>query len=88
LVNGLFHAVAAGLPLLLPAAMDAIRELGEEHGLGVVVDPADPASVAAGIGAQRADLAGLRTNVARAAPALSWEAEEATVAAVLAEALG
>jgi glycosyltransferase involved in cell wall biosynthesis len=87
LVNGLFHAVAAGLPLLLPAGMDAIRELGEEHRLGVVVDPADPDALAAGIAALRADLAALRANVAAAAPALSWEAEEAAVAAVLDEAL-
>jgi glycosyltransferase involved in cell wall biosynthesis len=87
LVNGLFHAVAAGLPLLLPARMEAIRELGEEHGLGVVVDPADPDALAAGITALRADLAAFRANVQRARPALSWEAEEAAVAAVLAEAL-
>jgi glycosyltransferase involved in cell wall biosynthesis len=87
LVNGLFHAVAAGLPLLLPAGMEAIRELGEEHGLGVVVDPADPDALAAGIAALRADLAAFRANVQRARPALSWEAEEAAVAAVLAEAL-
>jgi glycosyltransferase involved in cell wall biosynthesis len=87
LVNGLFHAVAAGLPLLLPAHMDAIRELGEEHGLGVVVDPGDPASLATGIAALRADLAALRENVARAAPQLTWEREEKAVAAVLARAL-
>jgi glycosyltransferase involved in cell wall biosynthesis len=86
LVNGLFHAVAAGLPLLLPAHMDAIRELGEKHGLGVVVDPADPASVAAGIAALRADQEALRESVARAAPALTWEREEEAVAAVLAQA--
>jgi glycosyltransferase involved in cell wall biosynthesis len=83
LVNGLFHAVAAGLPLLLPAGMDAIRELGEEHGLGVVVDPANPAELAAGIAAVRADLAALRESVARAAPQLTWEREEGAVADVL-----
>jgi glycosyltransferase involved in cell wall biosynthesis len=87
LVNGLFHAVAAGLPLVLPAGMEAIREVGEQHGLGVVADPADPDALAAGIAALRADLATLRANVAAAAPALSWEAEEAAVAAVLDEAL-
>jgi glycosyltransferase involved in cell wall biosynthesis len=87
LVNGLFHAVAAGLPLLLPAHMDAIRELGEEHGLGVVVDPDDPESLATGIAALRADLSTLRENVARAAPQLTWEREEEAVAAALARAL-
>lgn len=86
LVNGLFHAVAAGLPLLLPADMAAIRALGEEHGLGVVVDPDDPVALAAAIAALRADLDALRANVARAAPALSWEREEQAVADVLARA--
>jgi glycosyltransferase involved in cell wall biosynthesis len=86
LVNGLFHAVAAGLPLLLPADMEAIRALGEEHGLGVVVDPDDPVALAAAIAALRADLDALRANVARAAPALSWEREEQAVADVLARA--
>ncbi len=87
LVNGLFHAVGAGLPLLLPDRMDAIRELGEEHGLGVMVDPADPASLAAGIAALRADLERFRANVAAAAPQLTWEREEETVRIVLEAAL-
>jgi len=81
--NGLFHAVAAGLPLLYPARMEAIRELCEEHGLGVAVDPEDPESLAAGIAALRAGLDGYRAAVAAAAPKLSWEREEAAVAAVL-----
>jgi glycosyltransferase involved in cell wall biosynthesis len=87
LVNGLFHAVAAGLPLLLPAGMDAIRETGVEHHLGVVVDPQDPASLAEGIAALRADGDGYRAAVRAAAPELSWEREEQTVARVLDEAL-
>jgi len=87
LVNGLFHAVAAGLPLLYPAQMEAIREVCEEHGLGVAVDPEDPESLAAGIAALRAGLGGYRAAVAAAAPLLSWEREEAAVAAVLDEAL-
>lgn len=88
LVNGLFHAVAAGLPLLAPAGMAAIRELAERHDLGVVVDPEDPDALTAAIAALRADLARYRANVAAAAPQLSWEAEEATVAALLDAALG
>lgn len=87
LVNGLFHAVAAGLPLLLPARMDAIRETGTEHGLGVVVDPEDPDSLAEGIAALRADPERYRAAVRAAAPALSWEREEDAVAAVLQAAL-
>src|SRR5690606_4329747 len=83
LVNGLFHAVAAGLPLLYPARMDAIREVCEEHGLGVAVDPEDPASLASGIAAPRAGLDGYREAVAAAAPQLSWAREEEAVAALL-----
>jgi hypothetical protein len=86
LVNGLFHAVAAGLPVLLPAHMEAIRTLGEEHGLGVVADPADPVALRAGLQALRADAPALRTAVAAAAPALTWEREEAVLAEVLAAA--
>jgi glycosyltransferase involved in cell wall biosynthesis len=87
LVNGLFHAVAAGLPLLLPVGMDAIRETGLEHGLGVVVDPEDPAALAAGIAELRAGLDGFRAAVRAAAPELSWEREEQAVARVLDKAL-
>jgi glycosyltransferase involved in cell wall biosynthesis len=87
LVNGLFHAVAAGLPLLYPARMEAIRELCEEHGLGVAVDPEDPASLAAGIAELRARSGELRAAVAAARPALSWAAEERVLAQVLERAL-
>jgi glycosyltransferase involved in cell wall biosynthesis len=88
LVNGLFHAVAAGLPLLLPDRMDAIRDTGTHHDLGVVVDPQDTDALAAGIAALRADLPRLKANVAAAAPQLSWEREEDVVADVLRRALG
>jgi glycosyltransferase involved in cell wall biosynthesis len=87
LVNGLFHAVAAGLPLVYPARMEAIRELCEEHGLGVEVDPEDPASLAAGIAALRADLEARRAAVRAAAPELSWDREERALAGLLDEAL-
>jgi glycosyl transferase family 4 len=87
LVNGLFHAVAAGLPTLYPRDMTAIRELCEQHGLGVEVDPEDPASLAAGIAALRASLDEHRAAVAAAAPELSWEHEEAVLTEVLASAL-
>ncbi|HEY8581823.1 MAG TPA: glycosyltransferase [Capillimicrobium sp.] len=87
LVNGLFHAVAAGLPLLVPAGMHAIRETAEQHGLGVVVDPEDPASLAAGVAELRSGLDGYRAAVRAAADELSWAHEEAELAAILARAL-
>lgn len=83
LVNGLFHAVAAGLPLLYPARMDAIREVCERHGLGVAVDPEDPDSLARGIERLRAELPALRDAVRIAQPELSWEREERALAEVL-----
>ncbi len=83
LVNGLFHAVAAGLPLLLPARMDAIRELGERHRVGVVVDPTDPAGLAAGIAELRTHIDEHRAAVRAAAPELSWEREEVALGALL-----
>jgi hypothetical protein len=87
LVNGLFHAVTAGLPLLYPRDMEAIRELCAQHALGVEVDPADAASLADGIAALRADLDAHRAAVRTAAPELSWEHEERALGALLEEAL-
>lgn len=87
LVNGLFHAVAAGLPLLYPEAMEAIAELAAAHDLGVAFDPASPAATAAAVTELRARMTELRASVAAAAPALSWEREESVLAGVLQQAL-
>ena len=88
LVNGLFHAVAAGLPLLYPSGMDAIREVCERHGLGVAFDPDDPASLARAIAELRSGMDALRRAVAAARPDLEWAHEEPTLAAVVRAATG
>jgi glycosyltransferase involved in cell wall biosynthesis len=86
LVNGLFHAVAAGLPLVHPTGMDAIRDVAEHHGLGVGADPADAASLAAAIDTVRARHDEFAAAVRSAQADLSWEREEAALADVLATA--
>ena len=48
LPNRLYQAIAAGLPLLYPETMRAIRALCEEHDVGVPIDPRDADSVLAG----------------------------------------
>ncbi len=88
LVNGLFHAVGAGLPLLYPSAMDAIRDLSEHYGLGVAFDPADAGSFAAAVAALRADIGAIAERVRAAQPELEWATEERKLAAILDGALG
>ena len=90
LPNGFFHAVAAGLPLIYPP-LPEVRGLAEEYGLGVCVDVATPASIAAGVRALAEDsklLSECRHNARRAALELTWEQEERTLAEVLSAALG
>ena len=79
LPNGFFAAIVAGLPLLWPTRLPEIRRLAEEHGLGVAIEPEDPASMVAGVlelleQPQRA--AAFRENVRRASEVLNWETEE------------
>jgi glycosyltransferase involved in cell wall biosynthesis len=79
LPNGFFAAIVAGLPLLWPTRLPEIRRLAEEHGLGVAIEPEDPASIVAGVlelldEPRRA--AALRENVRLASEVLNWETEE------------
>lgn len=79
LPNRLYQAIAAGLPLLYPEPMRAIRTLCEQYEVGVPLDPRDAESVRVGI--QRlldepAELERLRTNALRASGEISWEREE------------
>ena len=85
LPNRFYHAVAAGLPILYPPLVE-IAALCEEHRMGVPIDPADPASVAAAVTRLLDDpdlLAELAANVERAREALSWEHEEQVLAGLL-----
>jgi len=86
LPNRLYQAIAAGLPLLYPQTMRAIRALCEEHDVGVPIDPRDAGSVLAGI--QRLlddphELERLRGNARQAARHVNWEREEAKLNALV-----
>ncbi len=86
LPNGFFAAIAAGLPVLWPRRLPEIRRLAEEHGLGVAIEPAEPASIAAGVRELLEDperRAALADNVRRAGDVLNWEVEEARLLEVV-----
>jgi len=79
LPNRLYQAIAAGLPLLYPATMPAIRALCEEHGVGLPIDTRDSASVLAALKRLVDDpeeLERMRGNARRAAGRVSWATEE------------
>jgi glycosyltransferase involved in cell wall biosynthesis len=79
LPNRLYQAISAGLPLLYPETMTAIRALCEEHEVGLPVDTRDARSLEAGIRRlveDRRELERLRGNARRAAEQVSWEREE------------
>ena len=88
LPNRLYQAIAAGLPLLYPETMRAIRALCEENDVGVPIDPRDADSVLAGIRRLRDDpreLERLRANARQAAGQVSWEREEAKLNALVSD---
>jgi len=85
LVNGLFHAVSAGLPLLYPAGMHAIAEVAERHGLGVAFDPREP--LGPPVAALRAGMPRYLGAVAAARAELDWRREETRIEAILERAL-
>ena len=79
LPNRLYQAVAAGLPLLYPETMRAIRALCEQHDIGVPMDTRDARSVESAIRRLLDDpreRERLRGNARRAAQQVSWEQEE------------
>ena len=85
LPNGLFSAIAAGLPLLYPRLAE-IRRIAAEYDLGLVIDPRDPASIAAGVRALAESpeaIARYRANAERARTVLNWEREEETLAEIV-----
>jgi glycosyltransferase involved in cell wall biosynthesis len=91
LPNGLFAAIAAGLPLLWPPRLPEIRRLAERYEFGVPVEPSDSASVAAGVHellADRERYETLRANVERARSELNWEVEERRLLEVVARLTG
>lgn len=89
LPNGLFHAVAAGLPLLYPS-LNEIAAVAEAHGLGIDFDPEDAGSISRAIERLRTDTelaATLGENSRRAQAELTWEGEERVIATLARDAL-
>jgi len=89
LPNRFFHPLAAGLPILYPS-LPEIRRLADHHGLGVMVDTRDAASIASAITdllENPAHLEALRGNVARARSVLNWEHEERLLGRLMSSAI-
>jgi glycosyltransferase involved in cell wall biosynthesis len=78
LPNKAFEYVAAGIPVVA-SDLPELGALVRAHGIGWTVDPADPASIAEGLGAALASRhdPGLRDRLIRAAAELSWARERA-----------
>jgi glycosyltransferase involved in cell wall biosynthesis len=90
LPNGFFQAVAAGLPMVY-ARLPEIEAVARDHGLGVPVNPGDPAGIAAAVESLLCDrerLAGYRAHADRASRTLTWEREERKLAEVVEAAMG
>ncbi|HEV2547580.1 MAG TPA: glycosyltransferase [Stellaceae bacterium] len=78
LPNGLFQAIAAGLPLVY-SPLPQIRRLLEPYGAGIPADAKSPPAIAAAIGRLAGDPAECRRQAEasrRAGEALSFEREE------------
>lgn len=88
LPNRLFHAVAAGLPVLFPE-LPAIGALARRHGLGLPVDSRDPVSIATAarrLAGDPATLQRLRASVAAAGRELAWERQKPRLSAAIEDA--
>lgn len=74
LPNKVFEYVAAGVPVVA-SDLPELRRLIESTGVGVLVDPQDPASVAAGIERALEARAEIRAAQERVRASLGWGAE-------------
>lgn len=89
LPNRLFHAIAAGLPLLYPP-LPEIAAVAERHGLGLPIDPRDPASIAQAarsLGDDRDAAARYARAAVEATAELSWERQEPLLERAIRDAL-
>jgi glycosyltransferase involved in cell wall biosynthesis len=89
LPNRLFHAVAAGLPILYPRLTE-ISALAERHGLGLPIDSRDPASIAEAarsLGEDDGAAERFGRAAAEATAELSWERQEPQLERAIRDAL-
>jgi glycosyltransferase involved in cell wall biosynthesis len=89
LPNKLFEYTEAGLPIL-GSDLPVIAQTVAESGLGLVVDPADPAAIAVAMTALAAEPPGgpRRVDVAAFAARTTWAEERGVLAAVYRRATG
>jgi glycosyltransferase involved in cell wall biosynthesis len=90
LPNGLFHAVAAGLPVLYSSSLVDLRTLATELNLGWEIDPTRADSITAAVRYlldDSAELARARSHVTGVRDELSWAHEEPELERVVASAL-
>jgi len=81
--NKLFHAVRAGVPVVA-TDVGELALLVREHGVGELYRPGDAADLARAVDRAVAGYPALVAAVRAAAPALSWEADAATLLRVYA----
>ena len=89
LPNGLFQAVSAGLPQIVPP-LPEIAKLAAQFGFGLIADPQKPEAIVDAVLRLQRDSemrTRLQENATRAAAALSWKAEEQQFLQVLETAL-
>ncbi len=79
LPNGFFQAIGAGLPVLYSPRLGEVAAIAERHGLGITIEPDDPASIAAAmrrLGEDPAERERLAAAAREAGETESWEREE------------
>ncbi|HSP60586.1 MAG TPA: glycosyltransferase, partial [Ornithinimicrobium sp.] len=81
LPNKLFHAVRAGVPVVATDVGELARTV-RRHDLGTLYRPGDPHDLARAVREAVDRFGELRDAVAAAAPALSWEQDEAVLLGV------
>jgi glycosyltransferase involved in cell wall biosynthesis len=74
LPNKVFEYIAAGVPVVV-SDLPELRRLVEEHGIGWIADPHDPAALARALGGAVAGKTEMRAALSRAARELRWSAE-------------
>ena len=90
LPNRFFQPIAAGVPVLYPP-LPEIRRLAERYGVGLMVDPKDPAAISAAMRrlAEEPGLAeGIKVNLLMAQEELSWQREEVEFGAIIEKLIG
>jgi glycosyltransferase involved in cell wall biosynthesis len=90
LPNGFFQAIAAELPVLYPE-LPEIRRIGDQYGLGLLIDPHSQESICEAMDTlmnEPGRLSKLKENVRTARLALAYESEERILRELLLDMIG